>query len=161
MKLAVWRVEWGNAYTPPRDGRPRVLAEMVVSWDDGGDKAVPPALRDVAGAPGNGWAIVWRFLPPPQRITPPETLAPRRRKALARRMEKNYPLFAEQFTQEKIAAVPGYYVDGKGDYDEERQVILAAEAAYYEEARGRVGVLVRFEEPAMEIVGSTTESSDW
>lgn len=146
MKLAVWRVEWSNPYTSPPDGRPRVPAEMVVPWEDGGDKSVPPALAEIAA--GRGWSLTWQFLSPPARRVPQEVKAVRRQKAVAKRMEARYPLFAGVFTEEKIAAKPAYYLDGKSDYDEEAAALLAAEAAYYEEALGRVGVLVRFEEEA-------------
>ena len=47
-------------------------------------------------------------------------------------MRQRYPLFAEQFAAEKVAARPGYYLEGVADGDAERERILAAEREYYE-----------------------------
>lgn len=62
----------------------------------------------------------------------PEAKASLRRKRLERRMKQRYPLFAEQFAGEKVAARPGYYLDGVADGDAEKARILDAERDFYE-----------------------------
>lgn len=135
--MFVLRIEWHNPYTSPPDGAPRVLAEMVV------ERPHPTPSELLAHVRPGYWPSS-RYLRPPQRVTPPEKLAARRQKALHKKMSERYPLFAEQFAAEKLDAKPGYYLDGRGQWDEERAAILAEEAAYYAEASGRIGVLVVF-----------------
>ena len=139
--LFVKRIEWGNPNTSPPDGRPRLLAEIVVEHQTDGKKELE---KHFPGC-GSGCSITFRALPPPLRVTPPEVLAERRRKALAKKMENRFPLFAQEFTDDRIKQRPDYYIDGRGHNEEERAEILRQEAAYYEEASRRIGVLVVFD----------------
>jgi hypothetical protein len=61
-----------------------------------------------------------------------EGLASQRLKRLERRMRRKYPLLAEQFIAEAMAAKPAYYA-GLTDapLEEARQRLLAQEAARY------------------------------
>lgn len=71
----------------------------------------------------------------------PEAKAALRRKRLERRMKQRYPLFAEQFVSEKVAARPSYYLEGAADGDAERKRILEAEREYYEYMAANIGRL--------------------
>lgn len=139
--LFVKRIEWSHPRTLPPDGRPRILAEIVVENPLDGQEE----LNTCAPGPGSGYSLVHRALRPPQRTIAPAIKAERRRKALAKKMQKRYPLFAQQFTEERIKQRPDYYIDGRSDYEEEAAEILRQEAAYYEEASKRIGVLVVFD----------------
>lgn len=79
--------------------------------------------------PGDGYGIALRAIEAPIKERPPEVKASIRRKALQRRMNKKYPLFASQFITDTIAARPGYYLEGTSEGDAMRREVLDAEAA--------------------------------
>lgn len=140
--LFVKRIEWGNPYTSPPDGRPRILAEVVVEHPLDNEEEL---ARHHPGF-GKGYSFTHRALLPPPRTVAPEIKAERRRKALAKKMEKRYPLFAQEFTNERIGQKPDYYIDGRGQWEEEKAEIIRQQVAYYAEASQRIGVVVVFEE---------------
>lgn len=104
----VWKVEWLNPYTEPAGER--VLAERVVpNWHDAEDKRMPADLVALAGE-RPGYAVTWAFRPDqPRRRWSQEAKAKARVRRLRERMERRYPLFAEQFIAERMAANPAYY----------------------------------------------------
>lgn len=138
--LFIQRIEWGNPYTSPPDGRPRVRAEIATC-----DPRTPEALRALK-TPGDGWSITSRYCALPAREMTPEAKASMRRKRLEKRMNDKYPLLADQFVAEKIAAQPGYYLDGVSEGDAERARILAEEREYYERMAANIGRLFNYEE---------------
>lgn len=133
--LMVYALQWANPYTEPTDGRPRVLAEVSTTT------RVCPAALQALWRPGSGYVITIRHIPKPVRERAPEAKAADRQRRLRRRMEKRYPLFAEEFTAQKIAAVPTYYLDGQSDGDAERRRVLDDESAYWERMSAAVGEL--------------------
>lgn len=66
--------------------------------------------------PGTGWAIGWeRIDQRPIRRWSQEARARVRQRNLRLRIEKNFPLFAEDFIAAEIAARPSYY-EGSHDF---------------------------------------------
>lgn len=61
--LAIWQVEWREQQSEPPDGRPRVLAEMVVP-DNSRGQMEPRVLVDILLAAGRGWVLAQRKLRP-------------------------------------------------------------------------------------------------
>ena len=126
MRVLAWEysVRWGNPYTEPPDGMPRVLMTVSVPPNPGGSApGIPDEIERVwreANAafvaslpPGEPprwpWSVcVGDILPPPRQISD-EARFRLRRKRLERRMLRRYPLFAEQFMREQLCRKPGYY----------------------------------------------------
>lgn len=76
----------------------------------------------------------------------PEAKAALRRKRLERRMSDKYPLLAEQFIAEAVAAKPGYFLEGVSEGGAERARILAEEREYYERMSANIGRLFIYEQ---------------
>ena len=156
--IFIHQLAWGNPYTSPPDGLPRLRAEIAA---DG--PRTPQALADymaaVGSTPGDGWSLIIRYRSAPARQMTPEAKASMRRKRLQRRMDEKYPLLAEQFVAEKIDAQPGYYIDGISDGDEERVRILAEERAYYERMSANVGRLFVYD-PARPTDGQAAQEQE-
>lgn len=148
---AVWSVRWSNPYTAPPDNRPRVLVQV---YRPEGHPEVrgpkPPAeiqrTLDEIGF-GSGYSLHWRPISTPPEPKTPQKLAKIRRQRLERRIQKKYPLFADQFIQEELERKPDYYA-GITDSDlaaaraevteiEEREI--AELIASYENEQRRVG----------------------
>ena len=111
------RLIWGNPYTAPPDGQPRII--MTVPCD--GPHPIPEnimALCRPGGPypPGSGWTIGWhRDDPRPIRRWSKEARARVRQTNLRRRIETKFPLFAEDFIAEELARRPLYFA---GEYHE-------------------------------------------
>lgn len=106
-------VRWGNPYTAPPNGLPRVFFE-VVRMQVGGHPV--PAELDAAytkarATHGPGWCVSIGVDPElrPRRTLRPEVKGSIRRKALARRINKKVPLFAEALIQRELDRNPDYY----------------------------------------------------
>lgn len=134
--LYVWRLQWYSPYSEPPEGQPRIRAEIATCDHRQAPEAIVALVR-----PGDHYSLTFQYLPPPHREMTPEAKAALRRKRLERRMRQRYPLFAEQFVSEKVAARPSYYLDGVGNDDAERSRILAAEREYYEYMVANIGRL--------------------
>lgn len=109
---AKWRCQlaWGNPYTAPPPGTPRI--RMAVLCDR--PHPIPDEILQ-AWIPGDGWAVHWVMIEQrPIRRWSQEARARVRRGNLRKRMEKNFPLFAEDFIAAELAARPSYY---EGFYD--------------------------------------------
>jgi hypothetical protein len=71
----VWSLEWSNPYTAPRDGLPRVRAQVFFpmghpNYGWGGCPAELKALH----VPGDGWCISWgSVIHPAQEAEPRNT----------------------------------------------------------------------------------------
>ncbi|MBB2158101.1 theronine dehydrogenase [Gluconacetobacter diazotrophicus] len=104
--MARWSLAWRNPHVPPPG--PRVLAAaLVVAGED------CPAEVMEKWVPGAGYAITWQLVSQkPIRRWSPEARAKVRRSNLRRRMEKNFPLFAELFIAAELAARPEYFAGG-------------------------------------------------
>lgn len=121
------------AYTNPRQeppcGLPRVLAEMfVLSGQAGCAARVPSEIKDFPRPPGYGICIT--HVGPPTAPHSSARLSRGRLRALRRRIEKRFPMFAEQFISEKLAANPEYYA-GRSTADAQYHAAVQREKELY------------------------------
>lgn len=108
--MSKWRctLAWRNGAKPLPEGMPRVLKAVLC------DKA-HPVPREIAEAwqdmgPGSGWSVGWEMIEQrPVRRWSPEAKARVRQSNLRRRIEKKFPLFADEFVAAELAARPEYY----------------------------------------------------
>jgi hypothetical protein len=112
----VWKVEWLNPYTEPPTNR--VLAERVVpDWRNAEDHQMPADLVEFASTKP-GYCVTWSWrTTQPRRTMSKQAKARDRVRRLRERMERKYPLFAEQFVAERLAANPAYYRAEDPRYD--------------------------------------------
>ena len=110
-----FRIAWGNPYTSPPDGQPRVL--MSVTRLQIGGHPVPEEIsrmKEQLGY-GTGWCICISLDPDymeqerQKRTLSPEQKANRRRQNLRRAAEKAVPLFSEQAIERTMSSNPEYY----------------------------------------------------
>lgn len=126
MPVIAWEysVRWGNPYTEPPDGMPRVLLTVQVPPSPGGGApGAPPEIdrvwREANAAfvaslpPGSPvkwpWSVCLHDVLPPPRQLSDEAKFRLRRMRLERRMLRKYPMFAEQFVREMLLRKPDYY----------------------------------------------------
>ena len=129
--------EWNDRYNEPPVCQSRVLAEVFIPYTEW-PQPTPPEIQSV-WKPGSGYSIYVTFLNEPPRQMPPEKLASIRMKRLRRRVEKKYPLLADEIIQEEIAKNPDYYAGiTRADLVAGREAIIAAEIAQLEHARQMV-----------------------
>lgn len=100
-----WSIRWGHPGTEPPCGGSRVKAAVLVPR---GTKCPPDLLAQKI--PGDGWALSWELISQkPIRRWSKEAKARVRQQNLRRRMEKKFPLFAEDFIAAEIAGRPDYF----------------------------------------------------
>lgn len=104
MAGTLYQIRWSNPYTEPPSGAPRVLAEFFSA-----NESKPPEDFYQLFTIGGGYSVFVQHVPDVIKPLSQKTLAEVRRKRLKRRLNKKYPLFAEQFEQEEIEKNPGYY----------------------------------------------------
>lgn len=100
-----WRHGAGSL---PPNGMPRVLKAVLC------DKPhpVPQEIHDawLEMGPGSGWSVGWESIDQkPIKRWSPEAKSRVRKANLRRRLERKYPLFAEDFIAAEIAARREYY----------------------------------------------------
>lgn len=105
----LFTIEWSNPNTEPPAGAPRVLCEVFTF-----EQHPPAEYKQFKWSLGGGYSSTIRFVSPPGKKLPRETLATVRRKRLARRVNKKVPLFAAFFIQQELDRKPDYY-DGVTD----------------------------------------------
>ena len=137
----LYRLEWNNPYTNPPGGLPRVMAEIYLRSENGEGARIPQVLMDLH-KPGCGFCVSVRAISPPGKGLGPETLASVRRKRLRRRLEKKYPLFADQMFDEAINERPAYFLEGKSEHDEGKRRVLQHYMEEYERLKGIEGDLI-------------------
>lgn len=138
----LFQIAWSNQYTAPPAGAPRVLAEVFVPIENGGQPTAE--FNRFSYSLGGGYAFcITHISPPSTKSLPPETLARVRQKRLARRVAAKVPMFADHFIAQEVSRKPDYY-NGVTDPELERQKVetLAQELERYEELISRPGVLV-------------------
>lgn len=105
MSSGKWRctLAWRNPYTTPPG--PRVMGAVLC------DKPHPiPAELLALWEPGNGYSIGWEPVEQrPINLWSQAAKAKVRQTNLRKRIEKRFPLFAEQFIAAELAARPGYF----------------------------------------------------
>lgn len=97
-------IEWGNPYTSPPAGAPRILAECFTF-----ERYPPDAFCQIKFTLGGGYSHVTRHVAPPPSSVPQETLARIRRQRLARRVNAKTPMFAEHFIEQALEQKPEFY----------------------------------------------------
>jgi len=103
-----WAVIWHNPYTLPPDGYSRLM--LVVEGERG---QCPDEIEQLYTAlrarHGGGWSVTtWCEATQSRRWTDEQRYA-RRRLNLRRRLERRYPMFAEQLYVEALTERPEYY----------------------------------------------------
>lgn len=110
---ALWqcRLFWGNPYTTPPDGKPRIVKAVLTGRPHPiPDEIVSLIVPGGPYAPGTGWSVGWHNLEQrPVRRWSPEARARVRQANLRRRIEKKFPLFAETFIAEELSRRPAYF----------------------------------------------------
>jgi hypothetical protein len=99
-----YALRWANPYREPPG--PAILAEATVP----AGSPCPAEIRD-RHQPGSGYAICIDFpaMDTKTRTWSPEAKARNRTARLKQRMEKDYPLFAEELTQRTLDARSEYF----------------------------------------------------
>ena len=107
--MARWSLSWRNPHTEPPG--PRVLAAVLV------ERGQPcPAEVMAKWSPGCGYAIGWELVTQrPIRRWSTEAKGKARRRNLRARLEKRFPLFAEQWIADELERRPSYYAGGEED----------------------------------------------
>lgn len=105
---AVWRVIGpGN----------EVVAQVKIEDWRTADKRPPAEIVEAVGVPGRGYHVCWSPISPARKQWSREARARNRVRRLRERMERKYPLFAEMFIRERLAADPEYYEGRHPVYD--------------------------------------------
>lgn len=138
----LFQIRYYTPYQEPPNGK-RVLAEMFVLAQDREGGRIPAEIAAFPAPPHYSIYITHISGPPVRRS--PEVLASIRQKRLAKRNQEKYPLFAEQFTNEAIAAKPEYYLDGTSREDAARNEALAEWQALYERLLAEHGKLIIYD----------------
>lgn len=111
------RIFWGNPYTNPPEGMPRVLMSALA---DTSRRPFPPEIEEMLAQdecrPGSGWTVGCECIEQrPIRRWSQAARARVRKLNLRRRLERKFPLFAEIFIAAELAARPSYY-EGSNDH---------------------------------------------
>lgn len=127
---AVWTLQWSNPYTDPPKGQKRVIAEKFVKYGDSFYNQIPPEF-EADKTPG--YSVYWSAVMKPSKQLPEKSLKSIRRKRLQSRVEKKYPLFADQFLEDEIKNKPDYF-EGKSDPEAQavKDRIIRKEKEMYE-----------------------------
>ena len=101
-----YSIRWGNPYTNPPDDQPRCLLE---EWTD--VNVCPPAIQELKERLGYGsdWVICFSWAIKEGTKWSLEAKQRVRRSRLRKRLEKKWPMFADQFFQEVIQRKPDHY----------------------------------------------------
>ncbi len=100
--------EWSNPYTEPPEGKQRVMVEVFCRYSDFNSRELPPEIEAVFQF-GDGYGATITFINEPPKQMSQEALTSIRQKRIRRRIEKKYPLFAEEMIAEEIALNPDYF----------------------------------------------------
>ena len=110
------RLFWGNPNTCPPGGLPRIVLAVLCDRPHPIPSEIGAFQRDNPEfGPGTGWAIGWvRIDQRPIRRWSEDARARVRQRNLRRRLEAQYPLFAEMFIAAEMDRRPSYFA---GSYD--------------------------------------------
>jgi hypothetical protein len=132
-----YTVEWHTEYSEPPEGLPRIKAEVFESLEKRnarmaeGGPSVPSALEALHTI-GDGYCVTIQAVVTPSRQLPPATLAGIRKKRTQRRIEKKYPMFAEQFIEEAVVNNPSYFSgQTRKDLQKEHDAEIIREQEFY------------------------------
>jgi hypothetical protein len=127
----IYRIKWGNPYTDPPNGLPRVLAEIYVPKKGDEGARDPDCLCQITRPLGCNFSLTVSAVVEPLKEMSQSGRMALRRKRLKRHLDKKYPLFADQFFGEIINKKQDYYA-GKTDPDEPRIEVLKKEKETFE-----------------------------
>ena len=102
----LWTLSWYTPYSEPPDGKPRRLMSVRQPGDT---TPRPPPEMETARLANPGYVLCWQGVLPEREPWPQERLIRYRRSRLRNRIEKKYPLFANEFFQEALERKPEYY----------------------------------------------------
>jgi len=132
-----YTIEWHTPYSEPPEGLPRIKAEVFESLEKRnarmaeGGSSVPLALEALHTI-GDGYCVTIQSVVTPSRQLPPATLAGIRKKRTRRRIEKKYPMFAEQFIEESMVNNPSYFAgQTRADLQEAHNAAIVQEQEFY------------------------------
>ena len=114
---AKWRCRlfWANPRTEPPHGQHRIKMAILCDNPHPIPAEIQERMQEDDCKPGSGWSVGWECIEQrPIKRWSPEARARVRQGNLRRRMEKKYPLFAEDFIAAEMASRPQYFA---GDYD--------------------------------------------
>jgi hypothetical protein len=101
--MARYTLAWRRPDIPPPG--PRVLKSILVQRGD----PCPPEIMEIF-VPGSGYSIGWELVTQkPIRRFSREARARIRRRNLERRIQRKFPMFAEEFIARELAARPDYF----------------------------------------------------
>ncbi len=109
-----YTIEWFTPYSDPPGGLPRIKAEMFETCEQrqarmtGGEPSIPQWFSDLCVI-GDHYCVTCQAICTPPKVLPESSLAVVRQKRLKRRIEKKYPLFAQEFVGQEIERKPEYY----------------------------------------------------
>lgn len=135
------QLAWTNPYREPPNGL-HVLAEVFRSNNTLNSREVPQEFCNLHKL-GDGYGNSFTFLSCTVKKLPKETLSSIRKKRLIRRMEKKYPLFAEQFIQEEISLKQDYYAgETRADLEANRDALNKLEHERIEFLTQHIGKVI-------------------
>ena len=120
-----YTIEWYTPYSDPPDELPRIKAEMFETVEQRserqrrGEPSVPTSFSSLHVI-GDHYCITIQAINPPPIMLNKTALASVRKKRAERRINKKYPLFADQFLSAEMNTKPDYYAG------ETREDLLAA-----------------------------------
>lgn len=110
MKIT-YSVRWGNPYTEPPDGMSRVALRITRSaLPSGNPKYMPDEIRNhpLLGVTGYCIGLDFESEKPPRRLSL-ETKQKIRRGRLRKRLDRKFPLFADEMYASAVTGNPDYY----------------------------------------------------
>jgi hypothetical protein len=132
-----YTVEWYTQYSEPPAGMPRVKAETfeTIEHRDArmaeGGQSVPPEIEALHTI-GDHYAVTIQAVWTPSKQLPAATLAGIRKKRIQRRIEKKYPMFAEQFVEKAVSDNPSYFAgQTRADLQEAHDAEIVREQEFY------------------------------
>jgi hypothetical protein len=128
----IWFLKWYTPYTPEDQipGGKRVLAAIFVPCAYVGSGARRPDILDRITYPEH-FNVCVKPLETPMKQQSREQKIAHRKRNLKRRIEKKYPLFADEFIQDELERKKEYF-DGYHPGDAERELMFREERETYE-----------------------------
>ena len=113
---AILSIRWGNRYTEPPDGKPRLLWSERVLWT-GREKetSAETVYRRLGCYPGCGYVLCCSIETRPGKPWSLKTKGRVRKQRLKKRLDTKFPLLADQLYREELKKRPAYF-KGEDDY---------------------------------------------
>lgn len=110
-RVGVWAIVWSNPHKPRPEGQPEVFLELRTPLAKGqGAGAMPAEIQDCYDELSPyGYAVCWWTEGGVTRRLSLETKQKIRRGNLRKRLDRRWPMFAEDLYREALARKPEYY----------------------------------------------------